>query len=188
MALLLLPRVGALDVAEPRDERRIAIARAAPPARRLPALRVVAFASSDGDGAVDAARRAAVERRARASEDEDAVTLAVAASDGSCVVRGAGAAPRPDPDPTPTPSNNPFEPDPSDPPEIAYEDAGEMFRVSNDACCFGRHVLTLWTLSDRDVDDWLSSRVARRATSKCGRAALPSLRSSSSPPTPPTPR
>ena len=154
-------------MAEPRGAatRRIAIARAAPPARfPPPALRVVAFASSDGDGAVDAANQiwAAVEPWARASEDEVAVTLAVAASDGSCVVRGAGASAYPDPipDPTPTPSNNPFEPDPSDPPpEIAYEDAGEMFRVSNDACCFGRHVLTLWTLSDRDVDDWLSSRV-----------------------------
>ena len=179
LALLLLP-AWALSTWPSRaalPTRRIAIARAAPPARfPPPALRVVAFASSDGDGAVDAANQiwAAVEPWARASEDEVAVTLAVAASDGSCVVRGAGASAYPDPipDPTPTPSNNPFEPDPSDPPpEIAYEDAGEMFRVSNDACCFGRHVLTLWTLSDRDVDDWLSSRVAAEDDPKCGRAA-----------------
>ena len=178
LALLLLP-AWALSTWPSRaalPTRRIAIARAAPPrvSLRPPC------ASSRSPPRTAMARSTPRTRYgprsswARASEDEVAVTLAVAASDGSCVVRGAGASAYPDPipDPTPTPSNNPFEPDPSDPPpEIAYEDAGEMFRVSNDACCFGRHVLTLWTLSDRDVDDWLSSRAAAEDDPKCGRAA-----------------
>lgn len=128
----------------------IASASRAPVAFRPPALRVVAFASTDGQGARHDADHIwrGLQTWADAS-DEVRLGVAVAARDGTCVLRGwndddaresSGSGSRPD-DPPVDPARSP--------------------------CCFGPKVLSAWTLSDDDVDTWIAARVAD-ADPSCG--------------------
>lgn len=115
----------------------IASASRAPFAFRPPALRVVAFASSDGQGARHDADHIwrGLQTWADASDDVR-LGLAVATRDGTCVLRGSI-----DDDAPVDPARSP--------------------------CCFGPKVLSAWTLSDDDVDTWITARVAD-ANPSCG--------------------